>query len=97
MARRFLFWGVLLGVVAIYLFAIFPTRGLFSERNQLSSARTQLATLTKENAQLSKKVANLNNPSVIASLARSQYGMVNPGQQGTINLPTPTPSASKKG
>ena len=95
MARRFLFWGVLLGVVAIYLLAIFPTRGLFSERNQLSSARTQLATLTKENAQLSKKVANLNNPSVIASLARSQYGMVSPGQQGTINLPTT--STSKTG
>ena len=95
MARRFLFWGILLGVVALYLFAIFPTRGLLSERSQLSSARSQLVILTKENAQLSKKVANLSNPSVIASIARSKYGMVTPGQQGTINLPTPPPS--KKG
>lgn len=78
--------AVVLGVS--YAAFVFPTRQLLNERSQLQGAHLQLTALQRENAALRRDVSNLSDPSFIASIAHSEYGLVGKGQTSYLILPS---------
>lgn len=80
-----------LSVVLIgFLFAFyFPTRTWLSQRRQTSSAEARLSAIRAANDKLARRVHALNQPATIQKLARSQYGMVEPGEKAYVLLPPP--------
>ncbi|MHB8189709.1 MAG: FtsB family cell division protein [Ferrimicrobium sp.] len=74
--RRTLFISA--GVIAIsgvYAVGIFPTQALLSQYHVLANDSHQLTNLNKRNAALVNRITQLNRPSVVAEIARRDYGM----------------------
>lgn len=87
-AVRALLGAVLLGGV-LFLFAI-PARTWLSQRSAMSVASHRLSQLAAENKALAKQVAQLQTPSYIEQLGRSEYGLVLPGQTAYAIVPSAT-------
>ncbi len=85
---------VLGGFVAALLagFALlFPTGALLRQSAALKAASHQLNAIRAENLSLAAQVKALNTNSYIAYLAHKDYGLVAPGQEAYVILPTPRP------
>ena len=82
---RLLLGAVLLGGI-LFLFAV-PAHTWLSQRSAMSVASRRLAELTAENKALARQVAQLQSPSYVEQLARSQFGLVMPGQPAYEILP----------
>ena len=71
-------------VFALFIYAIFSlinTRGrIESIREEQSGLRRAVAQLEMSNAELEYKIENYNEPDVIADIARSDLGLVLPGE-----------------
>ncbi|MGC8512970.1 MAG: FtsB family cell division protein [Acidimicrobiales bacterium] len=89
---RLLLGAVMLGGI-LFLFAI-PARTWLSQRSAMSSASRRLSELTAENKALDRQVAQLQSPSYVEQLARSQFGLVMPGQPAYEILPAASSSGS---
>ncbi len=94
-AIRALLGAVILGGI-LFLFAI-PARTWLSQRSQMSVAAHRLSQLTTENKALAKQVTQLQTPSYVEQLGRSQYGLVMPGQVAYAVVPSAASSASNGG
>ena len=94
-AIRALLAAVILGGI-LFLFAI-PARTWLSQRSQMSVASRRLSELTTENKALAKQVTQLQTPSYVEQLGRSQYGLVMPGQVAYAVVPSAASTAGNGG
>jgi len=91
-AVRLLLAAVLAGGI-LFLFAI-PAQTWLSQRSAMSTANRRLSELTSDNKALARQVAQLQSPSYVEQLARSQFGLVMPGQPAYEILPAASSSGS---
>ena len=80
--------AVMVLVGAMYLFA-YPTRTYLEQRRDIALQEHTIAVLKGENAKLAGERSALQSDSTIAEIARQQYGLVRPGQQAFMVLPSP--------
>ena len=81
--------AALFGVM--YLFA-FPTRTYLDQRREIAVVERTVSVLKTENAKLSAESSALQDNATIEQIARQEYGLVTPGQQAFVVLPSPAPA-----
>ncbi len=86
----------LLSVVALGVLLLFvlPGRTLLAQRHTLAVTQGRVSILSHENAKLAERARQLQDPSQIEQIARTQYGLVMPGQQAYAIIPARQGSAS---
>lgn len=81
---------VLLMVLAagsLVLLFVLPGRTWLSQRAAMNGAQRRLELLQKENSELTRQAGQLQNPAYVEQIARSEYGLVKPGEQSYGILP----------
>ena len=78
---------------ATYLF-VFPARTYLAQKQDIVAQEHTIAVLKAENTKLTAESAALQNSSTIEQIARAEYGLVMPGQQAFMVLPSPAPPPS---
>ena len=73
---------------AVYLFA-FPAQTYLAQKQDIVGQERTIAVLQAENAKLAAESAALRSDATIAQIARAEYGLVMPGQQAFMVLPSP--------
>lgn len=78
-------------VVTLFLLAayVFPTRTWLEQREALAETKATLDDLDDERAALEARIAELDTDAEIEAIARSQYGLVRPGEEAYAVLPAP--------
>jgi cell division protein DivIC len=72
----------LLGAMAIQ-----PTRQLMAQRSRIHEATLELAQVLKSNHRLQGRIDRLQDPDYVDQLARSQAGLVKPGEIPFVVMP----------
>ena len=75
-----------IAALAVY---VFPTRTGLDQRAALAETSLELRELEAERAALEQRVAELDSDDQIEEIARSQYGLVRPGEEAYAVLPAP--------
>jgi cell division protein FtsB len=78
---------------AMYLF-VFPARTYLDQKQQMAAQEQTITVLRGENAKLASESSALRNDSTIEQIARAEYGLVMPGQQAFMVLPSPARRAA---
>ena len=78
---------------AVYLFA-FPAQTYLAQKQDIVGQEQTIAVLQAENTKLAAESAALRSDATIEKIARSKYGLVSPGQQAFMVLPSPAPPPS---
>jgi cell division protein FtsB len=73
---------------AMYLFA-YPTRTYLEQRRDITLQEQTISLLKAENAKLAAQSSALETDATIEEIARQEYGLVMPGQQAFMVLPSP--------
>lgn len=76
----------------MYLLAVFPTRSYLLQRSQVKNTIAQVKAVKSSNEAIQQEINALNSPSEIGRIARSQYGLVMPGEKAFVVLPPSTVS-----
>jgi len=84
--------GVLVLLGAMYLF-VFPARTYLAQKREIALQEQAIAVVKGENSKLSAEKAALHSDATIEQLARQDYGLVAPGQQAYMVLPSPAKPA----
>jgi cell division protein FtsB len=84
---------VLVGLLFVF---VYPTRTFLDQRDDTNRARTQLALLKSETAKLAREADRLTSDAEIERRARA-YGLVKPGEQPFVIIPTPTTAPPAEG
>lgn len=69
---------------------LFPTGTWLHQRSELASVSQQLAALHSQDSSLAAQAKALQTQADIAYLAHKDYGLVAPGQEAYVILPTHT-------
>lgn len=89
---RPLLWSALVVLVIVVLAAyVFPTRTWIAQERHLDETAAALAELRAERSALESRIAELDSDAEIEELARSQFGLVLPGEEAYAVLPAPEP------
>lgn len=67
--------------------AIEPTRKLVDQRNRIDQATQELADVNRSNQRLQARIDRLRDPDYVDQLARSQAGLVKPGEIAFVVMP----------
>lgn len=89
--------ALLIGACAFALLVLvtsMPVSALLTQHSQISQTAVQLRRLEAQNRTLKQETTELSNPSIVADIARRDYGLVSPGSQAYEILPVPGSSAS---
>lgn len=91
-ARRRAVAGLVVTVilVAVLLFAVFPTRTWVQQRNETSAKQTELAAIQAQRAKVQAEQEKLETDEEIERRAKEELNMVNPGEEAYNILPAPT-------
>lgn len=81
--------GVMVALLAAFVL-LFPTGTWLHQREELASVSHQLASLNSKESSLSREEKALKTKADIAYLAHKDYGLVAPGQEAYVVLPTTT-------
>ncbi len=84
--------AVLVLVGAMYLFA-YPARTYLAQKQAIAVQERTIAVLKAEDSKLAGESSALQSPATIARIARQEYGLVKPGQQAFMVLPSPAPAS----
>jgi hypothetical protein len=87
---------VLLVVGLFVAIAIQPTRQLFEQRDRIAGMSHDLTRLERSNDRLANRIERLKDPDYIEQRARTQIGLVRPGETAVIVMP-PGESRHKDG
>ena len=79
-----------LTVMVLRSLAVFPVRQYLAQRSETATREHTLAQLRAENDRLQARVDALNTPEEIERIARSEYSLVNPGEETYAILPPKT-------
>lgn len=85
--RKKLTIAIALVGIAVYFLAVFPTRSYLLQRQQVKATVAKVKAMQSSNQALQKQVNAMNSPSEIASIARSDYGLVKSGEKAFVVLP----------
>ena len=85
---------VLLVLGLFVALAIQPTRQLLEQRDRISDMSRDVTRLERSNSHLEKRIERLKDPDYIEQRARTQIGLVRPGETAVIVMP---PGKSGKG
>lgn len=77
------------GFLGVLATSVFPTSTWLDQRRALADTRAELESLQAERADLEARIAELDDDAEIEALARSQYGLVLPGEEAYAVLPAP--------
>ena len=77
-------------LVGVLFAFVYPTQTFLDQRSATTKAREQLDVLRSENTKLADATERLQSDDEIARIAREFYGLVKPGEQPYVILPTPT-------
>lgn len=88
-ARPLLIAAVAVATMAALALYVFPTRTWLDQRAAVDRADSQLAELQAERASLEARIAELDTDEEIEQIARSQFGLVLPGEEAYAVLPAP--------
>ncbi|MHB8682068.1 MAG: septum formation initiator family protein [Acidimicrobiales bacterium] len=91
--RRALFVGAGLFAGAVLATGM-PVSALLTQHHQLSETAAALARVQAANQALSVQARHLGDPSTVSGLARTDYGMVPPGDKAYVILPPAGSSAA---
>ena len=91
-ARRRLLAGLVVTVllVAVLLFAVFPTRTWLAQRKETAAAQQELEELQSKRATTEAMQDKLSTDEYIEQQAKEQLNMVNPGEEAYNILPAAT-------
>jgi cell division protein FtsB len=91
-ARRRAVAGLVVTVllVAVLLFAVFPTRTWMAQRREAAAAQQELDQIRAERARVHQAKKQLETDEYIKQQAKEQLNMVNPGEEAYNILPAPT-------
>ncbi len=91
-ARRRAVAGLVVTVmlVAVLLFAVFPTRSWLAQRRETAAAQAELDDLEDKRAKAEQAQDKLNDDDYIERVAKEELNMVNPGEEAYSILPAPT-------
>jgi cell division protein DivIC len=67
--------------------AIEPTRKLVDQRNRIDQASQELTRVNRSNQRLQARIDRLRDPDYVDQLARSQAGLVKPGEIAFVVMP----------
>jgi cell division protein FtsB len=73
-----------LAVVALF---VLPARTLVDQKHSLDTTQQRISTLSSENAKLKSEARQLQSNGTIEQIARSDYGLVMPGQRAYAVIP----------
>jgi len=91
-ALRRLFQGlIVVAVLGLLVFAVFPTRTYLAQQDATSQAGERLKVLEEETAQLQARAVALDSDDEIERLAREDHGLVRPGEEAYVVLRPPLP------
>jgi len=79
--------GLLVLLGALYLFVL-PARTYLAQKHDIALQEQTIAALRSENSKLAAQRAALQDDTTIEQIARQQYGLVKPGQQAFMVLPS---------
>ncbi len=80
--------GVIL-LVALLFIGVFPTRTYMRQRESIAGTEEQLTVLRSANEKLAEEVKRLKDTEAVERIAREQYNLVFPGEEGYALLPAP--------
>ena len=87
--RPLLFAAAAVATIAALAVYVFPTRTWLDQRAALAETSVDLRELEAERSALEQRVAELDSDEQIEEIARSQYGLVLPGEEAYAVLPAP--------
>jgi cell division protein FtsB len=76
--------------------AIEPTRKLMDQRTRIDQATAELEQVNRSNQRLQARIERLQDPDYVDQLARSQAGLVKPGEIAFVVMPPGRPVQSEK-
>lgn len=89
--RTALYTALALATLAVLAVYVFPTRTWLDQRESQRDANAQLDELEAEKAALEARQGQLDTDEHVELIARSQYGLVKPGEEAYAVLPAPDP------
>jgi cell division protein FtsB len=89
--RPLLLAAAAVATMAVLAAYVFPTRTWLDQRAALAETSAQLEALDAERDALRARLAELDSDAEIELIARSQYGLVKPGEEAYAVLPAPEP------
>ncbi len=87
--RPLLIAAMSVAMIAILAVYVFPTRTWIDQRAAITETDATLDALTAEREALEARIAELDTDSEIELIARTQYGLVLPGEEAYAVLPAP--------
>lgn len=87
--RPLLVAAVAIATMAMLALYVFPTRTWIDQRAAIDETESSLDALDAEREALAARVAELDTSSEIELIARTQYGLVLPGEEAYAVLPAP--------
>jgi cell division protein FtsB len=90
-ARRRVLVGAAVTVIllGVLLFAVFPTRTWWQQRQETAELEAELADVRAELAAVNDEQDQMQTPAEIERRAREDFGYVNPGEEAYNILPAP--------
>jgi cell division protein FtsB len=85
--------GAVIAIAGLFVYVV-PARSLLDQRQQQDKARDRLELLRDQNAELERESRRLLDDDEVERIAREQYGMVRPGEQPYVAVPTPPSSTA---
>jgi cell division protein FtsB len=87
--RPLLLAAAAVATIAVLAAYVFPTRTWLDQRASLAQTAAELDALEAERDALEARLAELDSEREIELIARSQYGLVRPGEEAYAVLPAP--------
>lgn len=87
--RPLLVAAAAIATMALLALYVFPTRTWIDQRAAITETEASLDALAAERDALEARVAELDTDSEIELIARTQYGLVLPGEEAYAVLPAP--------
>ena len=88
-ARPLLLAVAAVATIVVLAAYVFPTRTWLDQRAALADTERRLEALEAERGALEARVTELDSDAEIELIARSQYGLVLPGEEAYAVLPAP--------
>lgn len=87
--RPLLLAAAAVATIVVLAVQVFPTRTWIDQREALARTEAELAELEAERESLEQRIAELDTDAEIEAIARSQYGLVKPGEEAYAIHPAP--------
>lgn len=88
-AKPLLLAAAAVATIVVLAVSVFPTRTWIDQGESLSEVEAELDALEAERESLEKRIAELDDDATIEAIARSQYGLVRPGEEAYAIHPAP--------